>query len=188
MRIASTLIMLTCLTVTHAQAQVVAVGTSFTRGWVAPSEAWPAQLEGLLRAKGVNVSVTNEGVNGDTSYGMLGRLDSAVPNGTRVVILNCCPTDNRAPGLTVQDPDANVTQMVTKLRARGIHVVFIGPPEEAAVASRAGAHWCRRIRKGVAAEHFVGRKPGLIHPDAEGNAIIAGNILPCVTAALNSKR
>jgi len=56
---------------------------------------WPAKLEVLLHHRGVNVSVANEGVNGDTSDGMLQRMDSAVPSGTRVVILICCGNDNK---------------------------------------------------------------------------------------------
>src|ERR1700733_13091855 len=79
-----------------AQSQVVALGASNTRGFDLPlSDAWPAKLEALLRAKGRNVSVANEGVNGDTSEGMLSRFASAVPEGTRVVILECCGNDNK---------------------------------------------------------------------------------------------
>jgi acyl-CoA thioesterase-1 len=70
-----------------ATAQVVALGTSGTRGIVSSDEAWTTLLERMLRAKGANVSVSNEGVFGDTSDGLLGRLDSAAPEGTRVVII-----------------------------------------------------------------------------------------------------
>src|SRR5256885_14806264 len=66
-------------------AQVVALGASNTAGkGVAPQSAYPAQLEALLRAKGYNGHVTNAGINGDTTAGMLARLDTTVPNGTRV--------------------------------------------------------------------------------------------------------
>jgi acyl-CoA thioesterase-1 len=37
----------------------------------------------MLRAKGINVEVVNAGINGDTTEGMLDRLDSAVPSGTK---------------------------------------------------------------------------------------------------------
>ena len=39
----------------------------------------------MLRSKGYNGRVLNAGINGDTTAGMLARLDTAVPNGTRVV-------------------------------------------------------------------------------------------------------
>ena len=67
-------------------ATVVALGASNTYGkGVARNEAFPAQLEAILRAKGLNVNVINAGINGDTTEGMLQRLDSVVPNGTKAI-------------------------------------------------------------------------------------------------------
>src|SRR5262245_17327554 len=71
-----------------AYAQVVALGASITQGkGVADQEAYPARLEALLRSKGMNVTVANQGINGDTLQNMQNRMDRAVPQGTRVVIL-----------------------------------------------------------------------------------------------------
>jgi acyl-CoA thioesterase I len=67
---------------------VVALGDSMTYGkGVSRGEDYPAQLESTLRAKGYHISVVNAGVNGDTSGGMLQRLASVTPDGTRLVIL-----------------------------------------------------------------------------------------------------
>jgi len=72
-----------------AQAQIVAIGASNVAGrGVSSSDAWPAQLERMLVAKGRSVHVTNAGINGDTNAGMLARLDSAVPQGTKIVLLD----------------------------------------------------------------------------------------------------
>ncbi|WP_347337183.1 GDSL-type esterase/lipase family protein [Bradyrhizobium lablabi] len=69
-------------------ATVVALGASNTFGkGVARNQAYPAQLESILRAKGANVRVVNAGINGDTTEGMLRRLDQVVPKGTSAVIL-----------------------------------------------------------------------------------------------------
>jgi acyl-CoA thioesterase-1 len=47
-----------------AQAQVVALGASNTAGkGIAPQEAYPAQLEAMLRAKGYNGHVVNAGLS-----------------------------------------------------------------------------------------------------------------------------
>src|SRR3712207_3463798 len=79
-----------------ARAQtIVALGASNTEGMgrgrtnlgVPREQAYPAQLERLLRARGVNAPVINAGIAGDTTAGMLARLDAAVPSGTRVLIL-----------------------------------------------------------------------------------------------------
>ena len=40
------------------------------------NEAFPAQLETMLHAKGINVTVSNAGIGGDTTAGMLARFDS----------------------------------------------------------------------------------------------------------------
>ena len=65
---------------TAQAATVVALGASNTFGkGVSPSQAYPAQLEVLLRAKGLNVNVINAGINGDTTGGMLARLENVVP-------------------------------------------------------------------------------------------------------------
>ncbi len=49
-------------------------GRGRTAGGVSPSEAYPAQLEALLRAHaGVDAHVTNAGVAGDTTAGMFAR-------------------------------------------------------------------------------------------------------------------
>ena len=67
-------------------ATVAALGASNTYGkGVARSQAYPAQLEAILRARGVVIHVVNAGINGDTTEEMSRRLDSAVPNGTRAV-------------------------------------------------------------------------------------------------------
>ncbi|HUN10713.1 MAG TPA: esterase, partial [Rhabdaerophilum sp.] len=81
-----------------AQAQqggnlVVALGASNTagrgrgrfNGGVDRPQAYPAQLEAMLRASGIRASVRNAGIAGDTTGGMLARLDRAVPKGTKVV-------------------------------------------------------------------------------------------------------
>ncbi len=173
---------LIALLVTEAKAQVVALGTSGTIGIVSSAEVWTTLLESMLRAKGVNVSVSNEGVFGDTSDGLLGRLDSAAPQGTRVVIIECCGNDNKK-GRTVADTEGNVTEMVKRVRARGAAVVFLGPPELGESASRSGARYCGRINAGVSHEHMIGRT-GAMHADATGNSIIAAHVFPCVAAAL----
>ena len=70
-----------------ASAQIVAIGASNTQGYgVSSSEAWPAQLEAMLRAKGKPYSVSNRGIYGSTTSEVMARLDSDVPAGTRIVV------------------------------------------------------------------------------------------------------
>ena len=54
---------------------IVAFGDSNTAGYlVPPTQAYPAQLQAVLRAKGYDVAVENRGINGDT---LLRRVNAA---------------------------------------------------------------------------------------------------------------
>lgn len=53
---------------------------------VSRDEAYPAQLEPLLRLKGCDVRVVNSGVNGQTTGAMPQRLDKSAPAATSLVI------------------------------------------------------------------------------------------------------
>ena len=101
-------------------ATIVALGASNTYGkGVARNQAYPAQLEAILRAKGANVRVVNAGINGDTTESMLARLDRAVPNGTSAVILQPGGNDRRK-----LRPD-RTAEIQSHLSARGIPVIML---------------------------------------------------------------
>jgi acyl-CoA thioesterase-1 len=111
-----------------AQVQVAVIGDSNVYGKGVPtSENYPSQLEAALKARGLNVSVSNGGVNGDTSAGLAGRLDSAVPAGTRVVVIWVGVNDVRR-GVSRAEVQANVAAIMSRLRAKGIESYFIRPP------------------------------------------------------------
>src|SRR5215468_838060 len=77
-----------------APVRVVALGDSLTAGYRLPVEAaFPARLEGALRAKGLAVEISNAGVSGDTSSGGLARLGWSVPEGTDGVIVELGAND-----------------------------------------------------------------------------------------------
>src|SRR5258708_2869361 len=68
--------------------RIVALGASNTEGFgVSSWEAYPARLQALLQARGVNAEVINAGLSGDTTGGMLARLDAFLLDGTSLLIL-----------------------------------------------------------------------------------------------------
>lgn len=102
---------------------IVALGASNTSGWgIGSQNAYPAQLEAMLKARGYDAHVANAGVNFDTTSGMLRRLDSAVPPGTSIVILNPGGNDLRFFGSKEQRA-ANIAAIVDRLHARHIKVI-----------------------------------------------------------------
>src|ERR1700730_18634243 len=110
-----------------AALNIVAIGASNTSGFgFGTQNAYPAQLQALLRKKGIDATVTNAGVNGDVTAGMLNRLDAAVPKGTDIVILQPGANDLRFFGSKTAR-DANIAAMAQRLRARGIRVIIYDP-------------------------------------------------------------
>jgi|SRR5947209_5971027 len=107
-----------------ASAQIVALGHSAVRGHVAENEMWPAVLESMLRAKGSQVRVINAGVNGETTGELLAHVDTAVPPGTRIVILaiNGFNDAHRLKEGSV-NAAANIAAIKRKLRAKGVRIV-----------------------------------------------------------------
>lgn len=169
LRVLALVVMGATFTVSPSHAQpgdvaIVALGASNTNGWgVAPSEAYPAQLQALLRAKGINATVHNAGIPGDTTSGMLARLGSAVPLEARLVVLQPGTNDERM-GLAAERA-ANIEKMRVLLEARSVKLLV--------------------VENGVldALPRSELRADG-IHFTPAGYALLAERILPGVLAAL----
>jgi acyl-CoA thioesterase I len=144
----------------RATTTIVAFGASNIVG--RDGTSFPAELDAMLKAKGYDVQVVNAGVNGDTSAGMLSRVDSAVPSGTRLVLLGV-PRPNDAKAGLLGEEASNMAQIIGRLRARGIQVIEL--PKFTSLGARHSA---------ADPEHF----------DASGYRSIAAGILPRVVAAI----
>jgi acyl-CoA thioesterase I len=108
---------------------IVAIGASNTAGWgVGAQNSFPSILQVLLRKKGINANVANAGIPGDVTAGMLNRLDSAVPAGTDLVVLQPGSNDLRFFG-TRERRAANIDAIVKRLRARNVRVIVYDPGE-----------------------------------------------------------
>jgi acyl-CoA thioesterase-1 len=106
-----------------APLRIVAIGASNTHGWYVGNQgAYPAQLEALLRAKGIDAQVTNAGVPFETTGMMLRRIDKDVPNGTDIVILEPGGNDRRF-FVSREQRAANIAEMERRLQARSISVI-----------------------------------------------------------------
>jgi acyl-CoA thioesterase I len=149
-----------------ASAQIVALGASNTQGkGVSASEAWPAVLESMLHAKGRNTHVANAGISGDTTGGMLARLDSSVPEGTTVVILNFGGNDfsrgRRGGGLISPEArQANIAKILGELHRRRIRTIeadgIINSARAAGMVQVDGIHLTVEGHRRVASQ-LVGR-------------------------------
>lgn len=170
-------------------AQIVALGASNTYGrGVDRDQAYPVHLERILRSRGLNLTIKNAGINGDTTSGMLARLDSTVPPGTRLVILQPGGNDARATrkkSKSVEAPDTagNIRQIADRLQARGIKLIVTGTPEQRDAAGPY-AMGCGNFGQGAGPEN---RAPDGEHFTPEGYRRIAERIASCVQRALQRR-
>ena len=72
-----------------ADAKVLAIGDSITRGYGADGRGYPEQLQDLLRVSPgrAAVQVLNMGVDGERSDGLLARIDAAIAANAPAVVL-----------------------------------------------------------------------------------------------------
>jgi acyl-CoA thioesterase-1 len=154
------------------EVSIVALGDSNIRGkGVDPNDAYPAQLERALRARGHDVAVVNQGVNGDTADGVLARLDSAVPDGTQLVILTVGRNDVALHGRSDEEVVANRREIVRRLEARGVDVYVILWMQQGLV---------KRYDLHVEAAPTPGRTDW--HLNAAGYAVVVQRTLPAIEA------
>jgi acyl-CoA thioesterase I len=165
-------ITIACSPARAATVNIVALGASNVAGsGVGASYAFPARLEALLRAKGeallrakgYDVSISNAGISGDTTAGMLGRLDSAVPNETQIVLLAIYRLNDGRRGISDAEHAFNTQTIVSRLRARGIKIIPVN------------------IRG-------LPRQADEIHLTAASHEVVAARLLPQVIRAIGSPR
>src|SRR5262249_33030471 len=115
---------------TIAQAEqplrIVVLGDSLVAGLgLKPSDAFPAQLERALKARGHVVDVINAGVSGDTTAGGLARIAWAVPEQTDAVIVELGANDALR-GLDPARARSNLDKIITTIKANGTEVLLAG--------------------------------------------------------------
>jgi len=148
-----------------APLRIVAIGASNTHGWYVGNQgAYPAQLQALLRAKGIDAQVTNAGVPFETTGMMLRRIDRDVPNGTDIVILEPGGNDRRF-FVPMQQRAANIAEVERRLEARSINVIVY----DEVIPLRYRAF-------------------DFIHLTYDGHAMIAAALLPRVMEILDRRR
>jgi acyl-CoA thioesterase-1 len=185
-----------------ATTTVVVLGDSLSAGYgLTAEEAFPAQLQKALAARGIAVEMINAGVSGDTVSGGLARLDWSVPDGTSAVIVELGANDALR-GIPPQVTQTALDTILSRLKARGMAVLLCGmlaPPNMGAdygrafnalfpaLAERHGVEFYPFFLDGVAAQRTLNQPDGL-HPTAAGVAVIVERILPKVMALLERTR
>ena len=183
--LAALLLLLAASTASAAPLKIVALGDSATAGWlVARKDAYPAELQRQLRAKGYDVTVKNAGISGGTSAGALKRLDRAVDPDTRIVLVELGTNDLRLriPAATMR---ANIAEIVRTLERRHIAVLLIGLGSLNLSGIARAAHVPYAQFKLPPGKY---RARDHAHFNAEGYRIVVTRMLPQVEALIGKVR
>lgn len=106
--------------------RIVFLGDSLTAGYGLAKEASvPSLIQARLREAGYPHEVVNAGVSGDTSAGGLSRLDWSLAGDVQILVIELGGNDGLR-GLPVAGLKQNLTEIITRARARGIRVVLTG--------------------------------------------------------------
>ena len=183
---------------------IVAFGDSLYAGYgLGKGDSLPARLEDRLRVAGINASVINAGVSGDTSAAGRQRLAFTLDGLKRppdLVILGLGGNDALRQ-LPAAQTKAEMTAMMDELKRRNIPVLLtgmrappnLGPDYAAAferiwpdLAAAYGAGLYPFILDGVITDPALMQRDG-IHPTAAGVARMADGIAPLAAKALPPK-
>jgi len=174
--------------------RIVAFGDSLSAGLgLGSSQAFPAQLQKELNARGHNVVVANAGVSGDTTAAGLQRLAWAVPGGTDAVIVELGANDALR-GIDPKETRANLEKIIAGLKGRHIPILLAGmraPPNwgdsyvedfDAIFPDLAREHgliFYPFFLDGVVLDPKLNQNDGM-HPSGKGVAEIVKRMLPSV--------
>lgn len=104
--------------------RILAFGDSITYGFgVRPRESYPSLLSSLTGG-----SVTNAGINGETSEEGRARLPQVLQNASFGVMILCMGANDILQGRPLARLEANLGRMIETAQAAGTRVVLIGVP------------------------------------------------------------
>lgn len=179
--------------------RIVVLGDSLTAGLgLDPAEAYPAQLQKKIDAEQLPYEISSAGVSGDTSAGGVSRLDWALGDNPRILIVALGGNDALR-GLPIAELKRNLSTIVERAQARQISVILAGmeaPPnfgrDYIAAFHQVYPDLARQYRlplvpfllQDVAGIESLNQRDG-IHPTAEGARIVANNVWAVLRPMLN---
>jgi acyl-CoA thioesterase I len=181
---------------------VVFLGDSLTAGLgLDENQAYPAILEQELREEGMPIRAVNAGVSGDTTAGGLSRIGWILGQRPDVVVVALGGNDGLR-ALPVEQAEKNLREIVRRSQAAGARVLLLGmkmPPNYGPDYTSRFEAMYRDIAKdmnvpllpflleGVGGIRNLNQPDG-IHPTAEGQEILAKNVLPYLEEMLRQPK
>lgn len=170
--------------------KIVAFGNSLTAGLgLTTTETYPARLQKMLEADGYHYEVVNAGVSGDTTSGGLRRIEWALDDRVKFVILELGANDFLR-GTPISLLKQNLSEMIETIHARGAVVILAGmeAPTNSGPEYRKEVHEAYQelakkyklpfipffLQRVVSNEKLM--QEDLTHPNSEGSKILAQTV------------
>jgi acyl-CoA thioesterase I len=173
---------------------ILALGDSLTAGYgLPPGEAMPDKLQDALKAEGFDITIINAGVSGDIAAQGAARLDWALTDDVKAVIMELGANDALR-GLPPPQAEAALREILLKLKTKNLPVLLLGmkaPPNlgedyakafdgmYAKLATEFSVALYPFYLEGVAAQPDLNQADG-IHPNEKGVAVIVPRLVPYV--------
>jgi acyl-CoA thioesterase-1 len=181
-----------------APVKILALGTSLTQGYgLPPGTEIPVVLQAELKKKGIDATVINAGVSGDTSAGGLSRLAWSLAGHPNAAIVELGSNDALR-GIDPASTERNLSAILAQLTVKHIPVLLLGmrapknfgPEYERKfnaiypkLAHQYNVLLYPFVLDGVALNPKLNQADG-IHPNATGVKIIVGKMMPDVLKLL----
>jgi acyl-CoA thioesterase-1 len=182
-----------------APVQLLILGDSLTAGYGLPiSDGFQARLGAALKAKGVDVTLVDGAVSGDTTADAAARLDWVLAGGQVDAALVELGGNDGLRGLDPDEMQRNLTHILDVLAAKHIPVLLSGMLAPPSLGTEYGQRFQAVFTKlgqrpGVLYDPFflanVAEHPALvqadgIHPNAAGVNVEVARLLPLVLRLL----
>jgi acyl-CoA thioesterase-1 len=189
---------------TSDRKQILFVGTSLTAGLgLEPDSAYPNLIQRKIDSAGLSFDVVNAGVSGETSSGLLDRLDWLLRGQFALMVLETGANDGLR-GIAPSVVKANLEEALTRIKAKrpDARVVVmqmealpnLGPKYAAefhavfpAVTKDRGVPLLPFLLTDVAGRRDLNQADG-VHPNYRGERIVAANVWKDLRPILESIR
>ncbi len=177
---------------TESRRRIVFAGTSLTAGYgLDPDSAYPFQVQRMIDSAGLRFEVVNAGVSGETSSGLLQRLEWLLRGPFDILVIETGANDGLR-GIPVETMERNIQQIIEGVRATkpGARVALVqmeAPPNLGRdytrqfrevfpeLARKNGVLLLPFLLEGVAGTRELNQPDG-IHPNYDGERILARNV------------
>jgi acyl-CoA thioesterase I len=171
---------------------ILFLGTSLTAGLgLEADSAYPQQIQRKIDASGLPYQVVNAGVSGETSAGLLRRLDWVLRRPADVIVVETGANDGLR-GLSVDATRATIGDVLSRIRRERPNAAIVlvqmeAPPNLgqeytaafhemfAELAREHGATLMPFLLEGVAGESRLNQPDG-VHPNYVGERIVTDNV------------